>query len=442
MSELAGDLDVTDVRLVEALLPEERERNAVPDLALSRRRVRAARLAMEMLRDLTEGEGLVTSPLGAAWSSDVDVHVRRLPPASRLRSAGWLSLDGLLGRLGHPSTGRWAATESGEVVGAIDLHLGPPEDDPLTRVIRRCQRSGHVRLREVLELRVLARRGLLTGRTSTVIAAAASAEAALGGSDLATWLMHTARRRPPVAVGRLSPATLKRAARNVRDASRPRLVVAVSGVDGAGKSTLAARVHDQLEAAGVPTSKVWARPGNGLQTLALLARLAKRVLGQGGSDGVEQAAAGERPLRARNRGVSFGWTALITTAFLADAWRQHLRGRGVVVWDRHVLDAVATFDFAYDGPDVTLFRALAQRCLPRAGLAFYLDVPRELAVSRNVGDILGNELAVTRQVDSYRQQLATRPDVRVLDATLPGDELARQVLAAVVAWGDEDTHAS
>ncbi len=418
--------------LLSSLTVREYTAYGVPDEATAQRREAAADMAVAELHDVMLPEGLVTSPLGAAWAGDVDVHVGAPPPAQRLRDAGWIPLDGVLAALGHRSRGRWAAVdEAGDVLGAIDIHLEAPDLDCVQRVLHRCVRRGEVRLREVLELRVLARRGLLSGLTSPVLSVAAAAEAALGGDVLQIWLSEVPVRRPPLP----TPRTLGRRVRNrlrpVRDALRPRLVVALSGVDGAGKSTLNARLRDQLEWAGVPASTVWARPGNHLGRLTAVAEAGKRLLGHDQRPGVAVAAAGETPARSRNRVIGGGWTLVVTLAFLADAWRQQLRSRGVVVWDRHVLDALATLDFAYGGGQLRLARALVSGLLPEAAVTCYLDVAPEVAANRKPGDVIGKH-AIEQQLASYRREVARRPDVLVLDGTAPIEDSARQILRALV----------
>lgn len=60
----------------------------------------------------------------------------------------------LLYRLGIRDRGIWAIVDDRMVLAELDLHVGPPPE-PVASLLSRCQRRGEVRLREVLDVRVL-----------------------------------------------------------------------------------------------------------------------------------------------------------------------------------------------------------------------------------------------------------------------------------------------
>jgi hypothetical protein len=107
----------------------------------------------------------------------------------------------------------------------------------------------------------------------------------------------------------------------------------------------------------------------------------------------------------------------------------------VIVYDRHLLDALVTLSFAYRGVDLRTHRRLVRRRMPTAVASFYLEAPAELAVSRKPGDAIG-EAAVRRQLEGYASELETLPGVVVLDASRPAEELARHVLATLLGAVD------
>ena len=175
-----------DAELLSRVPASNRRANGVPGPEEAQARTRAAVLVREALGDLLVPDGLRVSPLGAAWSSDLDLHLTSLPGPERLRELGWVCLDPLLSRLGWPGAGRWGVAEVGLILAKADLQVGPPPD-PVRSVLERGFRRGEVRAREVLELRALSRDGREIPPEHPVVTAAAAAEASLGGAALARW---------------------------------------------------------------------------------------------------------------------------------------------------------------------------------------------------------------------------------------------------------------
>jgi thymidylate kinase len=212
-------------------------------------------------------------------------------------------------------------------------------------------------------------------------------------------------------------------------------VVAVSGVDGSGKSTLRAALADSLDRAGVPVSMVWVRPGMGLGWLTRLAASGKRLLRQDAAPGLRAMANPDADRPASRRGaVGWVWAMLVTASFLVGVWRQHVSARGVVLYDRHLVDALATLDFAYEGVDLRLQQRLVRALLPPADVRLYLDIPADVSVARKPDDLLGAH-AVRRQLSAYARWLdRLSPAVR-LDGTRPAAELAAESIK--VLTGEE-----
>lgn len=423
---------MTDGELVRRLSDVERTANGVPDDATFSRRQRAAAAAESALAHVLLPGGVRTSVLGPGWSSDVDLHVRAAPEPGRLEDLGWLPLDELLTAVGSPGAGRWAIVEHGEIVGAADLHATPPPD-PVAAVHDRCRRRGEVRVREVLELRELIRRGTPLPPKSAVLSAAADAEASLGGDLLAHWRSGRPR-RPPVA---LPGASFRRRAKRLVPGRAPTVGLALCGVDGSGKSTSARLIVRDLERLGIPASVVWTRPGMRIAWLDGFARRVKRVLREDPAPGVLRIADDpDRTLRSRRGVIGWTWAALVTRSFLGDVRSRARRTRGVVVFDRHLPDALVTLSFAYRGVDLRMHRRLVRSLMPPAASTFYFTVPAEVAVARKPDDPIG-EAAIRRQLDAYAEELASMPGVRILDATAPPEELARAVLSSVLGGADE-----
>lgn len=423
-------LTAEDVAMYAALDPQDRERNGIPDPEEAHRREEGRELVQARLDAAGIPHHVRVSPLGAGWSSDLDVHLSAALDPALPASWGWLPLDRLLSRVGSDGTGRWAAVEAGVVRAAVDLDTSPAPD-PVDAVLSRCRRRGEVRLREVLELRALVRAGAALP-SGDPVAAAADVEASYGGDVLRAWSTGGRREAPAALPVARTRRRVKRAARQVVG---PRLVVAVSGVDGAGKSTITGGLLRDLTAAGVPATVVWTRPGMGLGWLALAARLVKRATGAASEPGVRAMAAGDRPPPRSRQGLAgWVWTTAVTLSFLVAVRRRHLAARGVLVYDRHLLDALATLRVLYRGVPQGVPSWLVRRLLPRAQVTLYLDIDPEVATARKPGDTIG-AYAVTAQVAEYRQLLDLAPGLLVLDATRPPAELQAAALRHVLSGG-------
>lgn len=418
--------DVDD--LLAACASEHLDRNGVPDAATAADRRRCRAVVLDLLgSSLAPAARLGESPLGAGWTDVFDVTGGDALDVRTLASAGWLRVDRLLvRRVAARGLSTWAVVESGRVLGGVCLRRDGPLPDPAEQVLSRCRARGEVRLREVAELRELRRINHPLPAGSAVISAAADVESGLGGRLLAPW-----------ASGRTTPAPASLSSRR-RGSRRSRtVVVAISGVDGSGKSSLREALETDLRRAGVDFSTVWVRPGMGLGRLVRLAALGKRVLRQDSAPGIRSLA--HRPpdgprLRSRSGAVGWTWATLVSASFLVGVWRQHLAASGVVIYDRHLLDALATLDFAYEGVDLRLQHALVRALFPRADLRLYLEVPAEVSVTRKPDDVIGDS-AVRRQLEAYEHWLARTPPTHRLDATLPADRVAAQALRLLADAG-------
>jgi thymidylate kinase len=207
-------------------------------------------------------------------------------------------------------------------------------------------------------------------------------------------------------------------------------VVAFSGVDGAGKSSLVALVQEALADEGYPPAIIWTRPGMRLGPFERLAKAANRAQGRT-APGVREVAAGATDLPSRKGFVGFAWATLVTVLFLLDVHRRHRAGRGRLrVHDRHVADAIVTTDFVYRGADLRLSRLLIRTLIPRVDVTFYLDVPAEVAAARKPGDSFGI-FAVERQLAAYDAALAGVRNLVRLDACRTQAELLADVMATI-----------
>lgn len=183
--------------------------------------------AATVLGDVLQDRGLRVSPLGPAWSRDVDAYVRHQPDVARLEAAGWVEVDDLLTRLGHATTGRWAVVVAGRIVGAVDIEQTDPPH-PVDAVLSRIRRQGYCGQREHAELAVLRSQGF------------------------------TVPGRLPRAKSSPAHRRLKAALRN---SLRPRVVLCIDGEETLTRERLGSRIVEDLSRAGVPARHAGSTPG-------------------------------------------------------------------------------------------------------------------------------------------------------------------------------------
>ncbi len=216
---------------------------------------------------------------------------------------------------------------------------------------------------------------------------------------------------------------------------RRRTVIALSGLDGSGKSSQTAALSDALERLGKHAEVVWlplaANPAV-WRVSAFVRRLLRllRVLPgfrtvHGRVEGGESLIA--RPGSTRRAGMLTRlWVTYVAFAN-AISHRRLARRADVVVFDRYVLDSVVRMRYLWGGRFAAADRLL-RLLSPNPALAFLLDVPGEVALGRKQDQWSVDDLR--RQVELYREE-ADRLDVIRLDGTRPQEEVCAEIAEAV-----------
>jgi thymidylate kinase len=173
-----------------------------------------------------------------------------------------------------------------------------------------------------------------------------------------------------------------------------------------------------------------------LRWLQSLGELAKRLLRQDAAPGVQRVGGGERAVALASRRGLLGWTwsLLVVLAFIREIRREHRRARGILVYDRHLLDALVTLDVLYEGVRLDLHRTLVRRLVPRADLTLLLNVPPAAAFARKPADMF-TESVLERQAGRYAALRSQAPHLRELDGTRPAHELAAEAFRMVAGIG-------
>jgi thymidylate kinase len=222
------------------------------------------------------------------------------------------------------------------------------------------------------------------------------------------------------------------AARDLLRGRRRGAVIALSGIDGAGKSTQAAALADALERLGFDVVVQWTRLGfnDRFWDRAVRAkRVINRMLDRRPSARPEVPATVDRvaALRRRSTVLTELWAIAMTLENACAQRRavgaQLARGR-VVVCDRHTLDSVVSLRSLL-GHDRSfgLQRALLQALTRRPLRAFLLDAEAETAWARK------GELGLQRLRRHREHYLAEHRRLGVvrLDAAAPPAELAARI---------------
>jgi thymidylate kinase len=165
--------------------------------------------------------------------------------------------------------------------------------------------------------------------------------------------------------------------------------------------------------------------------------MAKRLLRQEPLAGVERIGKGERAASVASRRGVLGWiwALMVTLSFVRQVGREHRRGRGVLLYDRHLLDALVTLDVVYEGVNLSVHQALVRTLLPRADLTLLLTVPPATALARKPEDMFV-ESVLARQAGRYAARRTEGPGLHELDGTRPAEELAAEVFRLVAEIGE------
>jgi thymidylate kinase len=219
---------------------------------------------------------------------------------------------------------------------------------------------------------------------------------------------------------------------------RPRpggLLIALSGIDGAGKSSAADAISARLAERGVPARVSWARLGNRSRLLNRIARPVKRLLRREVTVADPVAAGGPAITKARDvreaerrTPVGWAWVLLVAAVNVRDGRRaaRSRRGGVTVICDRWTADALVDLRVRYGRHRAA--EALISRALPRPDLAVLLEIDAETSRQRKPGHQADRVLV--KMVDLYAET-AGRLDLVRIDARRPIDEVVPQLHAAV-----------
>lgn len=214
--------------------------------------------------------------------------------------------------------------------------------------------------------------------------------------------------------------------------ARPRMI-ALSGMDGAGKSTASLALLDHFERLDEAALVHWTRVGADLGVLVHVGRIARRLLRRDRSVSVvvedaSDAAASRSAVPERGGGLLDGvWVlAVALSSVRAARHAGRLRRSGVhVVCDRWLLDALVDLRLRYGRHRVAEW--LLRRGFPRPDVAVLLRVEARAAAVRKPGD---QPLVVLEAMARLYDELTPRAGVVVVDAARADTDVLAEVLRA------------
>ena len=352
--------------------------------------------------------------------------------------ARYPALDGVLGRA-RSGTLRLPVASAGDrlLIHAVEAVAGWP----LAKTARRLRAAwAEPGAGESLAAAARAEPGLdgLAGLAEALATGAEAADGRPGVLPLPVALRAAARsaqgraalgERLATAAGlTVRPPLPRVAARPGHAAGRPRLI-ALSGMDGAGKSTVGLDLLEALEAAGQPAVVHWTRLAGELGVLDRTARLVRRVLGRETSLADPEAPAPVAPATGgggRDGVIDTVWVLAVAGAAVRGARRTgRIRRRGLtVVCDRWLADALVDLRVRYGRRPAAEW--LLRRGFPRADVAVLLEVDGATAARRKPGD--QSEAVLHAMAERYAE-VGDRLALPRVDASAAPGEVAASLRA-------------
>lgn len=262
-------------------------------------------------------------------------------------------------------------------------------------------------------------------------AGSAASQEHLPAREVARAVVRSPRARRALRARLLGEPVTRPAATPVE---HPRMV-ALSGMDGAGKSTASLALLDHFERHDEAALLHWTRVGADLGLLVHVGRLARRLLrrdrsvstvpDESGETAGPGSGAAAQPSRRRGGPVDGVWVlAVALSSVRAARHAGWLRGSGVhVVCDRWLLDAIVDLRLRHGRHRVAEW--LLRRGFPRPDVAVLLRVEPAAAAARKPGD---QPLAVLEQMARLYDDLASDAGVLVVDAGRAGSDVVAEVL--------------
>jgi dTMP kinase len=210
-------------------------------------------------------------------------------------------------------------------------------------------------------------------------------------------------------------------------------LICLTGIDGAGKTTLARNLVGALRSQGQSATYVYGRTYPVISRL-LMALGRATLLRQHDQWQAYQSYNADKKQTMRNPLLAFVYTTAILVDYYAQIWLKllpHLFSRRIVVLDRYVYDTVIsdlTVHLNYSPAQTEQAIERGLRWLPTPMLTALIDLSEEVAFSRK-DDVPHIEYLQERR--SWYLQLESRPEVKKVNGENPQEAVLQTVLSQI-----------
>ncbi len=210
-------------------------------------------------------------------------------------------------------------------------------------------------------------------------------------------------------------------------------IICITGIDGAGKTTLAKTLAQTLQAQGHRSVYIYGRTYPVISRL--LMTLGKRTLLNKHNEWKDyQSYHAEKKKTMKHPLLAWGYSSAIYTDYYLQIWSKlwpYSLGNTIVILDRYIYDTVIsdlTVHLNYNESQTDKAIAGGLRYLPSPALTMLIDLPEDVAMKRK-DDV--PHLDYLRERRYWYKRLTLRPEVIKLDGELPREVLMTQVLQTV-----------
>jgi len=222
--------------------------------------------------------------------------------------------------------------------------------------------------------------------------------------------------------------------------------VALIGPDGAGKTTVSCKLETELS---LPVKSIYMgvnlhSSGTMLPHMRLVLLLRRRFGGADPSATSDLATFRPPPATVVGRCAAAVRSGVRLTNWLAEEWyRQavavyHMRRGTIVVFDRHFFADFYEEETEDGGGDRRLSKRIhgfvLQHVYPKPDLTIWLDAPPEVLYARKPEGSLDQ---LRKKQLGYRAVADLLPEVVLVNAALPADEVSRQVAEVIHAFYEQ-----